>query len=318
MIDLVRATPYVAMHRDATFVIKVGGGSLARPAARRALAKQVATVAALGSRVVLVHGGGPQTDDLQRLLGEEPRMIGGRRVTSETALRALRLATRGELNGDLSAAITATGASAVGLAAACAGTLVARRRPPVETESGVVDFGCVGDVVSCDPRAVQTLLDAGLIPVISPPASDGEGGFLNVNADVAAAAIAVALGAVKLILATGAPGILRVADDPESIVSALSLAELDALAARGALRDGMAVKATAIGTALRGGVGRVHVISGSDEDALLRELYTTHGAGTLVTAEPERAPEAELAQRPPTARSADAVVGNRGLQPSSR
>ena len=116
---------------------------------------------------------------------------------------------------------------------------------------------------------------------------------MNINADLAAAAIACALSAAKLVLATGAPGILRHRADPQSLVSALSLAELDALVADGLLQDGMRVKATAIRSALLGGVARVHVVSGSEPDALLRELYTTHGCGTLVTLEPEKAPVEE-------------------------
>lgn len=291
MIDLVRAAPHVRVHRDATFVLKIGGGSLARPAALRQLARQVACVHALGSRVVVVHGGGPQTDALQRLLGEEPRMVDGRRVTSTTALRALRLATAGELGGEVVAALTSEGAPAVGVGGASAGLLVAVRRPPTVTSEGTVDFGEVGDLRSVDAAPLLALLERGFAPVVCPPAGDGRGGFLNVNADLTAAALAVALEAAKLVLVTGAPGVLADPDDPSSLLGALSLAELDAMDAAGALRAGMRVKAAAIRVALRGGIGRVHVVSGSDPEALLRELYTNHGAGTLVTREPQVAPE---------------------------
>jgi acetylglutamate kinase len=127
--------------------------------------------------------------------------------------------------------------------------------------------------------------------VVCPPAGDGAGGFLNVNADLTAAALAVALGAAKLVMLTGAPGILSNPNDPASLLSALSLAELDSLEEAGALKGGMRVKSAAIRAALYGGVGRVHVVSGGDEHSLLQELYTNKGAGTLVTREPERAPE---------------------------
>jgi acetylglutamate kinase len=142
------------------------------------------------------------------------------------------------------------------------------------------------------PTALEALLQAGIVPVVAPPASDGKGGFLNVNADVAAAEIAIALGAEKLVLLTDVPGILRDVNDAHSLVSALSAADLAALIESGALNGGMRVKATAIQRALAGGVGRVHVVSGTEPEALLRELYTTQGAGTLVTLEPEAAPEA--------------------------
>jgi acetylglutamate kinase len=291
-LDLFRAAPHVRLHKGRTIVIKAGGGSLARPQQLRQLARQLGVVQALGSKLVLVHGGGPQTDALQRALGEEPRMVDGRRVTTQTALRALRMATAGELAGDVVGALAAEEVPAVGVSGASAGLLVARRRPPMETSRGKIDFGEVGDLVSIDPAPLVALLEKGFLPVVSPPASDGAGLHLNVNADLTAAALAVALGAAKLVLLTGAPGILSVPSDPASVVSALSVRELEALEAEGALQDGMRVKAAAIRQALQGGVPRVHVVSGSDPDALLRELYTTQGAGTLVTLEPEQAPVA--------------------------
>lgn len=289
MIDLVRAAPHIALHRGQTFVIKLGGEPLAQRLHRRALARQIAAIHALGSRVVLVHGGGPQTDSVQRALGEEPRLIGGKRVTTPLALRALCMATAGELHGELLAELAAHGVPAAGLAGASAGLLVAKKRPPVQTEQGTVDFGAVGDLVGVDVVPLRALLEAGRLPVLSPPVSDGLGGLLNVNADFMAAAVAAALGAAKLVLVTGAPGILTDPNDPNSLVSALTLAELAELEAAGRVKGGMLAKATAIRRALEGGVGRVHVVSGLAEAALLIELYTNHGAGTLVTREREEA-----------------------------
>jgi acetylglutamate kinase len=289
--DLFRAAPHVRLHRGRTFVIKAGGGTIAKASAIRQFARQVAVVHALGARVVVVHGGGPQTDALQRMLGEEPRMVDGRRVTTTTAMRALRMATAGELNGEVVASLVAEGAPAIGVSGASAGVLLAKRRAPTRTSEGVVDFGEVGDIQSVDPAPLLALMDKGYIPVVCPPAGDGGGGFLNVNADLTAAALAVALGAAKLVMLTGAPGILSNPTDASSLLSALSMAELDSLEEAGALKSGMRVKAAAIRAALYGGVGRVHVVSGSDEQALLQELYTNKGAGTLVTREPEKAPE---------------------------
>ena len=286
-IDLFRAAPHVRLHRDRVVVIKVGGGAVARPAGLARFARQVAVVQALGSRVVVVHGGGPQTDALQRELGEEPRKVDGRRVTSSAALRALTTTT-GELQGEVVAALEAHGASAAGVPGD--EVLTAERRPPVPTSEGMVDFGQVGDLSSVDPGPLAVLLEGGAVPVLSPPAGDGAGGLLNVNADLIAAAVANELSAAKLVLATGAAGVLTDPKDPTSLLSALSLGELERLEARGSLAAGMRVKAAAIRAALRGGVGRVHVVAAGDPDAILRELYTNHGAGTLVTLEPERAP----------------------------
>lgn len=306
-LDLFRAAPHVRLHQGRIMVIKVGGAALARPAALERFARQVSVVQALGARVVVVHGGGAQTDKLQRMFGEEPRMVDGRRVTSPTALRALSMATAGELNGAIVSALVGMGAPAVGVSGASAGLLVAERRPPVPTSEGVVDFGEVGDVCSVNPEALLALLDAGHTPVVSPPAGDGSGGLLNVNADLAAAALAVGLKAAKLLMLTGAPGVLEDPKDPATLFSALTLDELNELDHKGSFEGGMRVKAVACRTALNGGVERVHVVSGDDRDALLRELYSNHGAGTLITLRPETAPAASVEQKPQRAVSPQGV-----------
>jgi len=272
-------------------ILKIGGACLRKPRFQRALAEQIATVQALGGKPVVVHGGGPQIDAVQRSLGEEPRMVDGRRVTSPTALRALRMATAGELNGELASALTSAGAKAVGICAADAGIVTADKRSPQETSEGEVDFGAVGDVRSVDPQPLLGLLAQGVTPVICPPVGDGQGGFLNLNADTLAAALACSLDAAKLVLLTGEAGILADPHDPESVLSVLGLETLDALEQDGALQKGMKVKAAAVRAALTGGVPKVHIVSGVDPEALLVELYTNHGSGTLITAdEPAAAP----------------------------
>jgi acetylglutamate kinase len=286
MIDLEKALPYLREHKGKLFVVKVGGECLGTPARVARLASELALVEALGPRLVVVHGAGPQTDALQRAAGEEPEKRGGRRITSPLALLALRHATLGELNPDLTGALGVHGTRAVGVCAATGGILVARRRPPVATPDGPVDFGEVGDVVSVDARPLQALVDAGCVPVLGPPASDGAGGMLNVNADLAAAHLALALGAEKLVLLTGVDGVLLDVDDPMSLASTLHDGELAELARDGALRGGMQVKAEAARLALQGGVPRVHVVSGTRPGALLGELFTVQGTGTLITCEP--------------------------------
>jgi len=285
MKELIHAADHVRAHQGAVMVFKIGGSCLSKLAKVRALARQIATVQALGGRPCIVHGGGPQTDALQLSLGETPQMVDGRRVTTPTALRALRMATAGEINGDLSAAISHAGAPAVGICAADAGIISASRRPPLQTSCGEVDFGAVGRVESLQIAPLLTLLDEGVTPVICPPVSDQQGGFLNLNADTLAAELAVALGAAKLVLLTGEAGVLEDAQDPDSAYSVLLGQQLEQLRNEGRLGGGMHVKATAIQAALQGGVPRVHVISGLDPEALLVELYTSHGSGTLITLE---------------------------------
>ena len=284
MIDLETAEPFVRAHRGKLFVVKVGGECLATPRRIERVAREIARVEAFGPRVVVVHGGGPQTDALQRSLGEEPRKKAGRRVTSRLALRALQQAALGELGPALAAALDKAGARAATVGAG-SGVLVARRRPPVVVDGESIDFGFVGDLVRVDPAPLLALVEQSIVPVISPPASDGDGGMLNVNADLVAARIACAMGAEKLCLMTSTSGILKNPQDPTSLFSTLNLDQLQVLIQERALRDGMRVKAEAIRTALEGNVSRVHAVSGIQSNALLSELYTAEGSGTLITRE---------------------------------
>ncbi|NQU47603.1 MAG: acetylglutamate kinase [Planctomycetes bacterium] len=285
MNELLQATPHIRAQQGQLMVIKIGGACLARPRWVQTLAKQIATVQALGAQVVVVHGGGPQANKMQAVLGEEARLVGGRRVTTATAMRALRMTVAGEVNADLAAALTAAGAPAVGLHAGSANLVQAHRRAPMMTAEGEVDFGAVGDIDSVNAKPFNALMKSGMIPVVCPPVGDGSGGFLNVNADLMAAEIAVALGAKKLLLLTSVAGILQGQGVDQAVVSTLDLHELENLQQNGDLQDGMLVKKVAIARALSGGVEQVHVLSGFDPEALLIELYTNHGAGTLVTAD---------------------------------
>jgi acetylglutamate kinase len=285
VIDLYRASEYARLHHGKIMVFKVGGACLAKPGQRAALARQIGVITAFGVRAVLVHGAGPQTDAVQSLLGEQSQKIDGRRVTTVTGLRALRMASMGEVNGALVANLTNVGAPAVGVCAASANIVVAKRRPPMKTSEGMIDFGEVGDVVQVNPGPLLALAEAGTIPVVAPPASDGAEGFFNINADSVAAELAVALNADKLVLISDTPGILSDPSDSHSLLSSLSLDQLGQLEAQGALQGGMAVKAACMRRALDGGVPLVHVVSGLAPDALLGELYTTQGTGTLVSKE---------------------------------
>ena len=309
-LDLIRSSVFVRQHAGCTFVLKVGGACLARPRRLRALAQQVAVVQALGSRVLLVHGGGPQVSARQAAAGETPRKVDGRRVTTPVALGALKDCAL-ELGEQLVAALVEAGASASRLDAVATGCVKAVRRAPVMTGEGVVDFGLVGDVCGVDSVAIEGALERSGIVVLAPPvqesaATAGEG--LNVNADTVAAEVAVALGARKLILATDTTGILADPADSNSAIGAMTLDELNGYAAVGVLSGGMAVKAGAVERALAAGVERVHLIDGRREDGLLVELYTAHGSGTLVTLEHQASP-AQPAQPAHPARPARLEVG---------
>ncbi len=276
------AAPYVRLFKGKTFVVKAGGAVFADSASTRALIEQIAILHHLGIKVVLVHGGGPQLDDMQRSLGIEPRMVGGRRVTDERSIDVTVMVLNGLINTRILATCRELGVNAVGISGIDAGLVQARRRPPVEVDGQKVDYGLVGDVEAIDPSVLTRQLEAGLMPVVSPLSSDGEGCVLNINADTIAARIGAALSAEKLILCTGAPGILEDLSDPGSLVSYTDLGGLARLQASGSFADGMLPKATAIEGALRGGVRRVHVISYKVPDSLLAEVFTNEGTGTLV------------------------------------
>jgi len=279
---LKRAAPYVRLYKGKVFVVKAGGAVFADAPGTHMLMEQIAILHHLGIRVVLVHGGGPQLDEMQRSLGIEPRMVKGRRVTDERSIDVTTMVLNGLINTRILATCRELGIDAVGVSGVDAGLVRARRRPPVEIDGETVDYGLVGDVVGIDAGVLSKQLDAGLMPVVSPLSSDEAGCVLNINADTIAAGIGAALGAEKLIVCTGTPGILEDLNDPSSLVSYTDLGGLARLQASGSFADGMLPKATAIESAIRGGVRRVHIISYKVADSLLAEVFTNEGTGTLV------------------------------------
>jgi acetylglutamate kinase len=286
MAGLVRALLYLRLFKGRVFVLKAGGVVCADPAARRDLADQVAVLHELGVRVVLVHGGGPQTTALAARLGVESRMVDGRRVTTPELLDVAVMTLNGTVNTALVSAMRAAGLPAVGLSGLDAGLVKAVARPPtrqvVDGREQVLDWGRVGDVSAVDAGALGRLLDAGFLPVLSSLCADDAGSVLNVNADTVAAAVAVAVGARKLVFLTDTPGLLADRNDPGSLVSYVDVKGLEAMRLSGAVDAGMLPKVRAVLAALEGGVPRVHLVGHRAQAALLVEVFTNEGAGTLV------------------------------------
>ncbi|MET0499620.1 MAG: acetylglutamate kinase [Steroidobacteraceae bacterium] len=276
------AAPYIRMYKGKVFVIKASGGVFADLESTRALMEQVAILHQVGVRVVLVHGGGPQLTQIQEKLGIAPRIVAGRRVTDEKSVEVTSMVLNGLVNTQILAICRELEIAAVGVSGVDAGLVRAHKRPPVTVEGELVDYGFVGDIDLIDAKVLQQLLDDGLMPVVSPVSADDSGQLLNINADTVAAAIGAALKAEKLMLCTGAPGILESLEDPRSIISYTDLAGLKRLRDQGSLKDGMLPKAKAIEEAIRGGVHRVHVISYRSPDSILAEVFTNEGTGTLV------------------------------------
>ncbi len=280
---LKHAAPYIRLFKGKVFVLKAGGEVFADAAQTRALMEQVAILHQVGIRVVLIHGGGPQSTQLAKALGFDATFVDGRRVTDASSLDVAMMVLNGQINTRVLAACRDLQLPAVGISGVDAGLIRAHRRPPVERDGDTpVDYGFVGDIDGVDADILRKQLDNGLMPVVSPLSCDESGTLLNINADTVAAAIAAELNAEKLILATGAPGILDNADDPRSVISYIDRAALLKLKEAGKLADGMLPKAAAIDSALANGVNRVHVISYKFPDSLLLEVFTNEGTGTLV------------------------------------
>jgi len=280
------AAPYIRMYKGKVFVIKAGGGVFGDPDVVRQLIEQVAILHQVGIRVVLVHGGGPQLTELSDALGVPTRMVQGRRVTDARSIDVTAMVLNGLINTRILAICRDLNIEAVGISGVDAGLIRAHKRPPVTLSDGeTVDYGYVGDIDQVDAGVVRKLLDNGLMPVVSPLSADASGTLLNINADTVAAAIGSELHAEKLVLCTGAPGILERLEDSSTLISYTDLQGLKRLREGGALANGMLPKARAIEDAIRGGVRRVHVISYKTPNSVLAEVFTNEGTGTLIVAD---------------------------------
>jgi acetylglutamate kinase len=281
---LKNAAPYIRMYKGKTFVVKAGGGVFADTESTRVLIEQIAILHYFGVRVVMVHGGGPQTTEVADALGIQTRMVEGRRVTDEKSVEVTAMVLNGLINTRILGICRELNIDAVGISGVDAGLVHAHKRPPVRIESTgeVVDFGFVGDIDLVDTSVIKKLLDNGLMPVVSPLSSDDKGVLLNINADTVAAAIGATLEAEKLILCTGADGILNDVKDAGSLISYTDVAGLKRMREEGRIVDGMLPKVRAIEEAIRGGVRRVHVVSYKDPEGILGEIFTNEGTGTLI------------------------------------
>ncbi len=268
------AAPYIRMYKGKTFVVKAGGGVFADAAAVRGLIEQIAILHYFGVRVVFVHGGGPQLTEVTEKLGVPTRMVQGRRVTDQGAIDATSMVLNGLINTQLLSYCREMNIDAVGVSGVDAGLVRAHKRGPVKVDGETVDYGFVGDIDAIDTSVLNKLLDNGLMPIVSPLSADENGTLLNINGDTVAAAIGAALDAEKLMLCTGAPGILSDVNDATSIISFTDLAGLKKLRDEKKIVDGMLPKAKAIEDAIKGGVRRVHVLSYKSPEGILAEVFT--------------------------------------------
>ena len=271
---LVEALPYIRRFRGAVVVVKYGGHAMTDPAMAASFARDIVLVRSVGLHPVVVHGGAPQIGEHLARLGKHSEFRDGLRVTDAETLEVARMVLVGKVGRDIVNAINANGGAALGLSGEDGGLVTAVPRDP--------SLGFVGDVAAVDPRLIERLVTTEIIPVVSSIGADAEGQAYNINADTMAAALAGALGAAKVVYLTDVPGLL--ADPPavSSLVSRATVEEVEAMIASGAVSGGMIPKARACVDAVRQGAGSAHMLDGRIPHAVLLELFTDAGIGTMV------------------------------------
>ena len=277
---LVEALPYIRKFRHKVVVVKYGGSAMVDPELAMSFARDVVLISSVGMRPVVVHGGGPQITEMMTRLGMRSEFYKGLRVTDADTLDVVRMVLVGKIGRDIVRAVNVSGGSAVGISGEDGGLITTVPRN--------ADLGYVGDVASVDPGILEELLDSDVIPVVSPIGADEQGQAYNINADSVAASLAGALGAAKLVYLTDVQGLLADADDPSSVLSTATAADMSGMIDRGAITSGMIPKVKACIEALRLGVSSVHMLDGRIPNAVLLELFTAAGIGTMIT-EPDGA-----------------------------
>ncbi|MYJ82396.1 MAG: acetylglutamate kinase [Acidimicrobiaceae bacterium] len=272
---LVEALPYIRRFRGAVVVVKYGGHAMADAELAASFARDVVLVRAVGLRPVVVHGGGPQIGEHLARMGKQSEFRDGLRVTDADTLDVARMVLVGKVGRDIVSAINASGGAALGLSGEDGRLVTAVPRDPA--------LGFVGDVASVDPSVIERLVAEQIIPVVSSIGADAGGQAYNINADTMAAALAGALGAAKVVYLTDVPGLLADPADPSSLVSRATVGEVEAMIDSGAVSGGMIPKAQACMDAVLQGAGSAHMLDGRIPHAVLLELFTDAGIGTMIT-----------------------------------
>ena len=272
---LADALPYIRRFANKVVVVKYGGNAMSGSEELALFAQDVVLMRSVGMRPVVIHGGGPQIGELMQRLGKVPEFRDGLRVTDAETLDIARMVLVGKVNREIVAAINTLAPLAVGLSGEDAALIVASQRNP--------NLGFVGDVESVDASILDRLLNEELIPVIATIGIDTDGQSYNINADTAAGAIAEALGAEKLVYLTNIEGIRRDRDDPNTLISSIAADELETLIDAGIVNEGMIPKVRSCVHAVRNGVGHAHILDGRLAHALLLEIFTREGVGTMVS-----------------------------------
>jgi len=285
---LIEALPYIRSFFGKTFVIKYGGNAMKDPELKKAVMLDVILLKYVGLNPVIVHGGGPEIDQLMKRLGKEPQFVGGHRVTDEETMEIVQMVLVGKVNQEIVSLINKFGGKAIGLSGKDGNLVIAKKRTRAIDVSGgngspkEVDLGFVGDVETVNTDAVRLLSNEGYIPVVSSVGVGLDGESYNINADAVAGALAAALKADKLIMLTDVEGIFEEPKDPETLISALQIDRAHKMIEEGKIDGGMIPKVEACIKALEAGVARTHIIDGRTMHSLLLEIFTDRGIGTMV------------------------------------
>lgn len=273
---LVEALPYFKQWVGKVVVVKYGGNAMLNEELKQAVMEDIVLLNTIGVKVVLVHGGGPEINKMLEKIGKESKFVDGLRYTDEETMEVVQMVLTGKLNKDIVGILLQKGGKAVGLSGVDSGLLRA-----VKTEK---DLGFVGEVTEVNPEIITSLLNDGFIPVVSTVAlgEQGDDARYNINADTAAAKIAVALKAEKFVQLTNVPGILRNVDDPTTLIKRIERTAIGSLKATGVIAGGMIPKIDCCETALNGGVPRTHIIDGRVPHSLLIEMFSDRGIGTMI------------------------------------
>jgi len=276
---LIHALPYIQNYQNKTIVVKYGGNAMQSEDLKKAVIEDIILMSCVGIRTVLVHGGGPEIEAMLKKTGKESKFINGLRYTDEETMDIVQMVLCGKVNKEITALVEKTGGKAIGICGIDGSMLKARRM------KGESDLGLVGEIEQVDVSMLNSLLESGIIPVVSSVAygtGTDEGKALNINADIAAAKIAAALGAEKLVLMTDVNGILRNVKDETTLIKSVTRPQLDELKKEGILIKGMIPKTDCCAMALDGGVRKAHIINGCLPHAILIELFTDEGIGTEI------------------------------------
>lgn len=276
---LIEALPYIQKYCGKTIVVKYGGNAMINQELKHAVMRDMVLLAQVGIRVVLVHGGGPEINDMLARLGKESRFVGGLRYTDEETVQVAGMVLAGKVNKQLVSLIHENGGKAIGLCGIDGRMILANKH------QGPEDLGFVGDITQVDPAPIQMALDNGYLPVIATIGSDAEGNLYNINADTAAAAIAAAMKAEKLISLTDTRGLLRDVADESTLIEKISIQEIPDLIQEGVISGGMIPKIQCCVDGIRDGLTEAVILDGRIQHSILIELFSDQGIGTLLYSE---------------------------------